>query len=89
MPEPKGQRKKRLGFFDARDRLMHLNNVYRTRPFGEGDRPLDRMSSQFVKDLAEIETPEPDEELDGAELSDNERRQAMAEERLRRDRKRP
>lgn len=87
MPEPKGPRRKRLGFFDARDRLIHLNNMYRMRPFG--DRPLDRMSTEFAKDLAEIETPEPDEELDGAELSDNERRQAMAEERLRRDRKRP
>ena len=86
MPETPRPPRKRLGFFDARDRLMHLNNAYRMRPFG--DRPLDRMSSQFVKDLAELETPEPDQELDGAELTDNERRQAMAEERLRRDRKR-
>jgi hypothetical protein len=87
MPETPRPPRKRLGFFDARDRLMHLNNAYRMRPFG--DRPLDRMSNQFVKDLAELETPEPDEELDGAELTDSERRQAMAEERLRRDRKRP
>jgi hypothetical protein len=87
MPEPRRPNRKRLGFFDARDRLMHLNNVYRTRPFG--DRPLDRVSSQFVKDLAELETPEPDEELDGAELSDGEQRRAMAEEKFRRERKRP
>jgi hypothetical protein len=87
MPETPRPPRKRLGFFDARDRLIHLNNAYRMRPFG--DRPLDKLSTQFVKDLAEVETPEPDEELDGAELSDNERRQAIAEERLRRDRKRP
>ena len=86
MADPKKPPRKRLGFFDARDRLLHLQNTYRLQAFGGDNRQLDKMLAQFVRELAEVETPEPDEELEGAELDENEWRQAMAAERLRRDR---
>lgn len=78
--------KKHLGFFEARDRLLHLNNAYRLQSFG--GRGLDSVSRRFERELAEIETPEPDEELEDSELSDNARRAAMERERLRRERNR-
>jgi hypothetical protein len=75
--------RKRLGFFDARDRVMNLNMAYRGRILtGADDKALKRQHDE----LAEFEIPEPDVELEGAELSDAERREAMARERLRRER---
>jgi hypothetical protein len=72
-----------MGFFDARDRLLHLNNAYRTQT--ADSRGLDPTSQRFQRELAEIDTPEPDEELDDAELSDSERMSAIQRERMRRE----
>ncbi|HXH20915.1 MAG TPA: hypothetical protein VNN10_02720 [Dehalococcoidia bacterium] len=83
MPERRKPTRKPLGFFDARDRMAHLNNAYRV----QGGRPLDPMSQRFQRELAEVDSPEPGEELQDAELSDGERRQAMERERLRRERR--
>lgn len=85
MPEKPRPSKRRLGFLDQRDRFFHLNGAYRAQSFGGP--PLDATSRRFERELAEIETPEPDEELDDAELTDNERLAAMQRERLRRERR--
>jgi hypothetical protein len=45
------------------------------------------MSQRFQRELAEVDSPEPGEELEDAELSDSERRQAVERERLRRERR--
>ena len=84
MPEKPRPNKKRLGFFDARDRIFHLNSAYRAQSFG--GRGLDAKSKDFERELAEIDTPEPDEELEDSELSDGERWAAIQRERLRRER---
>jgi len=85
MPAKPRPSRKRLSFFEARDRMMHLNNAYRAQAFGGR---LDATSQRFQRELAEVDTPEPDEELEDAELSDNERQRAMERERLRRDQRR-
>jgi hypothetical protein len=86
MPLRKKPERKPLGFFDARDRIVHLNNAYRVRAFTNN--PLDDQSKRFERELSGNELPEPDEELEGSELSEGEWRQAMARERFRRDQKR-
>jgi len=83
MPDRRKPNRKPLGFFDARDRVLHLSNVYRARSFG--NQPLDSQSRRFERELAAIDTPEPDEELEESELSESEWRDAVALERLRRD----
>ncbi len=82
MPDKPRPSRKRLSFFEARDRMAHLNNAYRVQAFGGR---LDPTSQRFQRELAEVDTPEPDEELEDAELSDREREQAMQRERLRRE----
>ena len=82
MPNKPRPSRKRLSFFEARDRMMHLNNVYRVQGFGGR---LDATSQRFQHELAEVDTPEPDEELEDGELSDLERQRAMERERLRRE----
>jgi hypothetical protein len=81
--KPKPPRK-RLGFFDAQDRVISLANIYRTEAFG-ADRSR-TMAKRTHEELDEVASPEPDSELEDSELSDNERQQAIARERLRRER---
>jgi hypothetical protein len=82
MAEPRKPRRRPLGFFDAQDKVIGLNQIYRTEAFG-----ADRAST-VAKDhheaLDEVATPEPDEELEDSELTDAERRSAIARERARR-----
>jgi len=85
MPERPRPSRKRLGFFEARDRMAHLSNAYRVQSLS--GRPLDATSQRFQRELAEVDTPEPDEELEDAELGDAERLQAMQRERLRREKR--
>jgi hypothetical protein len=85
MPGKPKPSRKRLGFFDVRDRFTHLNNAYRLQSFG--GRGLDADSRKMERELAEIDTPEPDEELEDSELSDGERWAAIQRERLRRDKR--
>jgi hypothetical protein len=72
-----------LSFFDAQDRVIKLNSIYRTEAFG-ADRSR-TVARQTHRDLDEVATPEPDQELEDAELSDSERLSAIARERMRRD----
>ncbi len=85
MPFRKKPERRPLGFFDARDRVTHLNNAYRVRAFSNN--PLDDQSKRFERELAGTDMPEPDEELEDSELSEGEWRAAMARERFRRDQK--
>lgn len=83
MAEKPRPSRKRLGFFEARDRVAHLNNAYRVQSFGGRD--LDSTSQRFQRELAELDSPEPDEELEDAEVGDSERLAAIARERMRRE----
>ena len=81
--KPKPPRK-RLGFFEAQDKVISLNNIYRTEAFSP-ERARATTARQSHHDLDEVATPEPDEELEDSELNDRERQQAIARERMRRE----
>lgn len=72
-----------LSYFDAQDRVIKLNTIYRTSAFGT-DRAR-ALAGQTHRELDDVATPEPDEELADAELSDSERNAAIARERTRRE----
>ena len=76
--------RRRLGFYDAQDKVIGLQAISRTAVFGtERGKTLARQSH---RELDEVAMPELDEELEDAELSDAKRQQAIARERFRRDR---
>jgi len=75
--------RRRMGFFDAQDRVFKLNSLYRGAFILGGDR-VDKMASKVHAELDEVATAEPDEELEDSELSDAERNSAIARERMRR-----
>lgn len=77
-------RRRRLGIFEAQDKVMSLNTIYRTEMI-TGDRIRSTLMRRALKDLDEVSIPEPDEELLDSELSDAERRAAIARERMRRE----
>jgi hypothetical protein len=84
MPQKRNKPPRRpLGFFDAQDRVIKLNTIYRTEAFG-ADR-AGGIARQTHRELDDVATPEPDEELEDAELSDGERNAAIARERMRRE----
>ncbi len=77
--------RRRLSFYDAQDKVMALQAIYRTGVAGTGrERPLAR---QAHLELDGVAMPEPDQELEDAEVSDTERQQAIARERFRRGRR--
>lgn len=71
-----------MGFWDAQDRVIKLNTMYRLTPYSS---PTDKMARQVHDQLDDVSTPEPDEELEDSDLSDVERRAAIARERMRRE----
>jgi hypothetical protein len=79
----KKARRKMLGFWDAQDRLIKLNTMYRMASFSNLN--AHKMAQQVHDQLDEVSTPEPDEELEDSDLSDVERRAAIARERMRRE----
>jgi hypothetical protein len=79
----KKKRRRLLGFWDAQDRLLRLNSMYRLSAFGNTQ--AQGAARRIHEELDEVSTPEPDEELTDSELSDYERRQAIARERWRRE----
>jgi hypothetical protein len=79
----KKARRKALGYWDAQDRVIKLNTMYRLTPFNNA--AADRMTQQVHAQLDDVSTPEPDEELQDSDLSDVERRSAIARERMRRE----
>ena len=79
----KKARRKALGFWDAQDRVLKLNTLYRFAPFGNANT---NAAARLVHDeLDTVSTPEPDEELVDSDLSDVERRAAITRERMRRE----
>ena len=79
----KKARRKILGFWDAQDRVIKLNTMYRISAFGNEN--SSRMTRQVHDQLDDVSTPEPGEELEDSDLSDVERRAAIARERMRRE----
>jgi hypothetical protein len=79
----KKARRKMLGFWDAQDRVIKLNTMYRLAPMS--NLTTNRMAQQVHDQLDDVSTPEPDEELEDSDLSDVERRSAIARERMRRE----
>jgi hypothetical protein len=79
----KKARRKMLGFWDAQDRVLKLNSMYRIAAFSNEN--TSRMARVVHDQLDEVSTPEPDEELADSDLSDVERRAAIARERMRRE----
>ena len=79
----KKARRKMLGFWDAQDHVIKLNTMYRLAPFS--NLAGNRMAQQVHDQLDDVSTPEPDEELEDSDLSDVERRSAIARERMRRE----
>ena len=77
------KRRKLLGFWDAQDRVLRLNSIYRFSAFGTDH--ARGVAQQAHAELDEVNTPEPDEELADSELSDHERQQAIAREKWRRE----
>ena len=58
----KKARRKALGFWDAQDRVIKLNSMYRIATFGNENTSA---AARMVHDqLDDVSTPEPDEELD-------------------------
>ena len=84
MPQKRNKPPRRpLGFFDAQDRVIKLNTIYRAQAMG-ADRQTN-IAGPTHRELDDASTPEPFEELEDAELSDGERNAAIARERMRRE----
>lgn len=78
----KPPRRRRNGFLDGPDQINRLNSMYRSRVFDSSrTRMLTNPSHAAFDDMA---SPEPGEELDDSEISERERREAIARERMRR-----
>jgi endonuclease/exonuclease/phosphatase (EEP) superfamily protein YafD len=84
MPDKRKPRRKPLSYLDAQDKVINLRAIYQTQAFGSADR-AQTIARQQHRDLDEVATPEPNEELEDSELSDSERQAAIARERTRRE----
>jgi hypothetical protein len=82
MTSPK-RRRKREGFMEGPDKALRLNTLYRPTMLGS-DR-IAHIAQQAHKDLDDVISQEPNEELEDSELNDWERQQAIARERTRRE----
>jgi hypothetical protein len=83
MADKKPRRARRHGFMDGPDQLLKLNTIYRSEMFGN-DRARS-MARPAHAELDNVASPEPGEDLDDSEISDSERQQAIARERMRRE----
>ena len=83
MAENKKPPRRQLSWLDAQDKVIKLNTIYRTEMFG-ADRARSAAAATH-REMDDVVTGEPDEELEDAELSDFERQEAIARERARRD----
>lgn len=67
------------------DQVMRLSSLYRFELFG--NRRAGEMAKSGHAEIDNVASPEPFEDLDESELSDRERRDAIARERWRRERR--
>ena len=65
------------------DQLLRLNSLYRFEVFGN-KRPRDMVRSSHAE-FDDVASPDPFEDLDDSDISDRERREAIARERWRRE----
>jgi hypothetical protein len=77
------RRRKREGFMEGPDKALRLNTLYRPTVFGS-DR-IAHIAQEAHKDLDDVISQEPYEDLEDSELNDWERQQAIARERTRRE----
>ena len=82
MPKPRRPRKS-LGFFDAQDKVLHLSNIY--RGVGYVSRNREEVAQTTHREMDDVPTAEPGEDLEDSELNDVERNAAIARERMRRE----
>jgi hypothetical protein len=85
VPPIRKPRRRQTNFLDTRDKISRLNALYRTQAFGGVDKARTAMGKQLHQEIDDMATPEPEEELADSELSDAERRAAIARERMRRE----
>ena len=67
------------------DQVLRLSSLYRADLFG--NRRAGEMARSGHAEFDDVATPDPFEDLDESELSDRERRDAIARERWRRERR--
>ena len=65
------------------DQVLRLNGLYRADLFG--NKRAGELARSGHADFDNVATPDPFEDLDESEISDNERRSAIARERWRRE----
>lgn len=83
MNEKRKPHRRRFGFMEGQDRIFSLNSIYRTSIFG--NERVSEMTRAGHADFDPVGWQDPTEDLDDSELSDHERRQAIARERMRRE----
>jgi hypothetical protein len=83
MTAPRKRVHRREGFLEGQDKVLKMNTIYRTSLFNtERARKLAQSAHESFDEVA---PDEPQEELEDSDISDSERRQAMARERTRRE----
>ena len=83
MSTPKKRNRRREGFLEGQDKVLKLNTIYRTSLFNtERARTFAQSAHESFDEVA---PDEPHEDLEDSELSDGERQQAIARERMRRE----
>ncbi|HEY4684987.1 MAG TPA: hypothetical protein VII57_02970 [Dehalococcoidia bacterium] len=83
MAKKQKPRRRKLDYFEAQDKVMHLANLYRTDV--GGSYRARTIAARTHAELDDTAPPEPDAELEDSELSDVEQRAAIARERMRRE----
>jgi hypothetical protein len=83
MTAPRKRVHRREGFLEGQDKVLRLNTIYRASLFNtERARKLAKSAHESFDEVA---PEEPQEDLEDSEISDYERREAMARERTRRE----
>ncbi len=80
----KPTRRRKPDFFEAQAKVILLNNIYRSDFMGSY-KARAAIASRTHAELDDVASPEPDAELEDSELTDAERRAAIARERMRRE----
>lgn len=75
-------RRRRSGFMEGPDQVFRLNSLYRMDLFG--NRRAGDLARTGHADFDNVASPDPLEDLDDSDISERERRAAVARERWRR-----
>jgi hypothetical protein len=85
MASTKKPQRRRKGFMEGPDQVLRLSSLYRVELFGH--RRATEIARMGHAEFDDVASPDPLEDLDDSELSDRERRDAIARERWRRERR--